>query len=369
MSSLSKIAIVTPHPIQYNAPLFKRLAGVSCIDLLVFYTWGKDGAGKKYDPDFNREISWDLPLLEGYDYRFCENTSKKPGSHYFNGIKTPNLIFQIEEWQPDIVWVWGWAFQSHLKVLRHFKGRSIVWFRGDSTLLDEPSGFSLKKLLRKVFLKWVYSHIDKAFYVGANNRDYFLKFGLKENQLVLAPHAIDNERFSGVQKPMTNSFKLLYVGKLEPRKNPFYLMKIMTQLNCAEVKLSIVGSGPLERDLKEKFSEHSNVEFLGFKNQIELPSIYSSADLLVLPSLSETWGLTINEALACGTPVAASVYCGGAIDMINSDNGFLFDPKKGPESFIEKLEQFRKQEKKQFIQKFKDQYSYDRIVKAVINNL
>jgi len=79
MSSLSKIAIVTSHPIQYNAPLFKRLAGVSCIDLLVFYTWGKDGAGKKYDPDFNREISWDLPLLEGYDYRFCENTSKKPG--------------------------------------------------------------------------------------------------------------------------------------------------------------------------------------------------------------------------------------------------------------------------------------------------
>ena len=123
MSSLSKIAIVTSHPIQYNAPLFKRLAGVSCIDLLVFYTWGKDGAGKKYDPDFNREISWDLPLLEGYDYRFCENTSKKPGSHYFNGIKTPNLIFQIEEWQPDIVWVWGWAFNSHLKVLRYFYGK------------------------------------------------------------------------------------------------------------------------------------------------------------------------------------------------------------------------------------------------------
>ncbi|MEY3948248.1 MAG: hypothetical protein RL512_1059, partial [Bacteroidota bacterium] len=106
-----------------------------------------------------------------------------------------------------------------------------------------------------------------------------------------------------------------------------------------------------------------------FKNQIELPSIYSSADLLILPSLSETWGLAINEALACGTPVAASIYCGGAIDMINADNGFLFDPKKGIESFIEKLEKFRSQEKKEFVLTFKNNFSYNKIIEAVKENL
>ena len=144
---MPKLAVISSHPIQYNAPLFQKLAKVTGLDLKVFYTWGKEGANSKYDPDFNQEISWDLPLLEGYDFCFCENVAKEPGSHHFNGIKTPKLISQIEEWQPDIIWVWGWAFQSHLEVLRHFKGKTKVWFRGDSTLLDEPSGFSLKKLL------------------------------------------------------------------------------------------------------------------------------------------------------------------------------------------------------------------------------
>lgn len=368
-SKLPKLAIISSHPIQYNAPLFQKLAKVPGIDLKVFYTWGKEGAKSKYDPDFNKEISWDLPLLEGYDFCFCENFAKEPGSHHFNGIKTPKLISQIEEWHPDIIWVWGWAFQSHLALLRHFKGKTKVWFRGDSTLIDEPSGFSLKKLLRKVFLKWVYSHIDKAFYVGTHNKDYFLKFGLKKNQLVRAPHAIDNERFSGSQRSTNESFRLLYVGKLEPRKNPFFLEKIMEQLDNVDFELSIVGSGPLEIELKEKFSDHLNVKFLGFKNQIELPSIYSNADLLILPSLSETWGLAINESLACGTPVAASIYCGGAIDMISEDNGFLFDPKKGVESFIEKLEKFRSQEKKEFVPTFKNNFSYDKIIEAVKENL
>jgi glycosyltransferase involved in cell wall biosynthesis len=367
---LKKIAIISSHPIQYNAPLFKRLAEDSEIELMVFYTWGKDGAKRKFDPDFDKQIEWDLPLLEGYPYCFCLNVARDPGSHHFNGIKTPILTSQIEEWQPDVIWVWGWAFHSHLAILRHFKGKTKIWFRGDSTLLDEPSSFTVKKIIRKFFLKWVYGHVDKAFYVGTNNKNYFLKFGLNEHQLVNAPHAIDNGRFTERDRPKNSRpFHLLYVGKLEPRKNPFFLKKIMDNLNTTDFHLSIVGSGPLEVELKELLSINPNVDFLGFRNQIELPSIYSSVDLLVLPSLSETWGLAINEALACGTPVAASIYCGGAIDMINTDNGFLFDPKQGVECFIEKLENFRCQVKKEFTASFKDNFCFERIIEAVKANL
>ena len=102
-----------------------------------------------------------------------------------------------------------------------------------------------------------------------------------------------------------------------------------------------------------------------------MPIVYRLADLFVLPSLGpgETWGLAINEALACGTPVAASIYWGGSIDLINFDNGFLFDPKKGPEIFIENLKRFRKQAKKDFISTFKNHFSYDRIIAAVKENL
>ena len=162
----------------------------------MFYTWGVDSIKEKYDPDFKQVIQWDIPLLEGYQYQFLENTSKDPGSHHIKGIINPDLNQEIEKWGADIVWVWGWAFDSHLKALRYFKGKKEVWFRGDSTLLDEPQGFSFKKILRRVFLTWVYRHVDKAFYVGTHNKAYYKKHGLKEKQLVYAPHSIDNNRFS-----------------------------------------------------------------------------------------------------------------------------------------------------------------------------
>ena len=145
-----KLAIITSHPIQYNAPLFALLSKEGGIDLKVFYTWGEDSVKEKYDLDFQKSIKWDIPLLEGYHYQFLNNTSKDAGSHHFKGIINPDLNSEIEKWGADIVWVWGWAFDSHLKALRYFKGRKEVWFRGDSTLLDEPKGFNLKKILKYI---------------------------------------------------------------------------------------------------------------------------------------------------------------------------------------------------------------------------
>jgi hypothetical protein len=77
--------------------------------------------------------------------------------------------------------------------MRYFKNRIPVWFRGDSHLLDEKPG--IKRLMRRAFLTWLYRHVDTAFYVGTLNKDYYLAHGLREKQLVFAPHAIENERF------------------------------------------------------------------------------------------------------------------------------------------------------------------------------
>jgi glycosyltransferase involved in cell wall biosynthesis len=334
---LKKLAIISSHPIQYNAPLFALLAKEDKIDLKVFYTWGMDSIKEKYDPDFKQVIQWDIPLLDGYNYQFLNNTSKDPGSHHFKGIINPELNKEIEKWGADIVWLWGWAFDSHLKALRYFKGKKEVWFRGDSTLLDEPKGFNLKKILRRVFITWVYRHIDKAFYVGTHNKAYFVKHGLKETQLVYAPHAIDNDRFDdpkGTYKMQAiqwrkelgiseNQKVILFAGKLETKKNPFFLINLAKKLPSKEFIFVFVGSGPLEAELKKQATE--NCIFLGFQNQKMMPSVYRLADVFVLPSVGpgETWGLAINEALACGVPVVASDKCGGSVDLINAETGFI----------------------------------------------
>jgi glycosyltransferase involved in cell wall biosynthesis len=320
-----KIALISSHPIQYNAPLFALLAKEPGIELKVFYTWGEAALGPKYDPDFGKVIDWDIPLLDGYNYIFLENTSKDPGSHHFKGIINPTLNNEIEAWCPNVIWVWGWAFDSHLKAMRHFKGKVPVWFRGDSTLLNEPKGISLRKVARRLFLTWVYNHIDKAFYVGTHNKTYFKIHGVNESQLVFAPHAIDNDRFADFTGTFTeeankwrkelgfsdSDIVIMYVGKFEPNKN---LKNLILEINNSIINLILVGNGPLESELRGIASR--NVMFLPFQNQSKLPVTYRIADAVILNSISETWGLVINEALACGVPVFASDKCGGAIDLL-----------------------------------------------------
>jgi glycosyltransferase involved in cell wall biosynthesis len=382
---VKRIAILSSHPIQYNAPLFALLAKEPEIELMVFFTWGEQSMGAKFDPDFGKTIEWDIPLLEGYAYTFIQNTSKDPGSHHFKGIINPTLNQEIERWGADIVWVWGWAFDSHLKAMRFFKGKIPVWFRGDSTLLDEPKGFSIKKLARRLFLKWVYRHVDKAFYVGTHNRAYYRKHGLKELQLVYAPHAIDNERFSDPTEEKSSMAAqwrlqlgckesdtvLLFAGKMEQKKNPNFLIELSKKIVQKNIKFLMVGNGLLENKLKEQSENDPRFVFLDFQNQSQMPILYRLANFFILPSIGpgETWGLGINEALASGTPVIASEMCGGCIDLIHENNGMIFNPKKDilqVKDFILKSEfNNRFLEKKLLL----TGHFYMEIIKAVKNEL
>lgn len=305
---------------------------------------------QKFDPGFGKDIQWDIPLLEGYDYEFVENIAKDPGSHHFKGINNPGLVDLIKEWNPAAILIYGWSFKSHLKLMRYCKGKIPVLFRGDSTLLQEKKG--LKALLRKIFLRWVYKHIDKALYVGAQNKAYYKNFGLREDQLIFAPHAIDNEAFytravaakDSVMKWRVSlgiendGIVFLYAGKLDRNKNTSSLLEAFTKVNNKNGYLVIVGNGPMEPFLKKQYATHPGIYFLPFQNQSKMPEVYALGDIFVLPSLSETWGLGINEAMACGKAVLVSDTCGAAIDLVeNGKNGFTFQPGKR-EDLTEKME-------------------------------
>ena len=133
-----RLAIITTHPIQYNAPLFKQMnEGGIGFEIRVFYTWSQS-KDSLFDREFGRPVDWDIPLLAGYDYTFVENVSGDPGSHHFNGIINPTLLEEIEAWNAAAVLVFGWSFASHLKAIKHFNKKIPVLFRGDSTLMDEP---------------------------------------------------------------------------------------------------------------------------------------------------------------------------------------------------------------------------------------
>ena len=334
-----KLSIITTHPIQYNAPWFRLLTKRNNIQLKVFYTWSQAERGLKYDPGFGKNIEWDIPLLEGYEYEFVQNTSKQPGTRAYKGIVNPELVNRVKAYSPDCILVNGWNFDSHLKCLRYFHKKIPVLFRGDSTLLDEQKG--IRKPARKIILKWVYKKIDFALYVGSQNKQYFLAHGLKESQLLFGPHAVDNNRFAKDSQDIKavaalreklnipgQDLVFLFAGKLEAKKNPVLLIEVFKKNNFLNTHLVIVGNGELEMELKQESRLIKNIHFLNFQNQQMMPVVYGMADVFVLPSKGpgETWGLAVNEAMACGRPVLVSDKCGCAIDLVNDgENGYIFN--------------------------------------------
>jgi glycosyltransferase involved in cell wall biosynthesis len=338
-----RLAIVSTHPIQYYAPVFRALAQSAQVLPRIFYTWSQTAQGPVFDPGFGTRFTWDVPLLEGYDHVFVPNVASRPGSDHFSGVQNPGLTEAISGWGADLVLIYGWNLQSHLRAMRYFKGRIPVLFRGDSTLLDARS--PLRSLLRRVYLRWVYSHVDVAIAVGQNNRDYYQWCGLSPARIAFAPHSVDTVRFRDADGEHAerarewrkelgisdDSVTFVFAAKLIAKKDPLLLLDAFMALSSS-AHLVYFGDGELEATLRERARAHANVHFLPFQNQRTMPAVYRLGDIYVLPSQGpgETWGLAMNEALASGRPVIASSRVGGARDLVREGRtGWVFEFKNG----------------------------------------
>jgi glycosyltransferase involved in cell wall biosynthesis len=324
---MKKLAIVTTHPVQYNVPWIVRLAERD-IQVKVFYTYEQAGNGPVYDSGFGKDIIWDIPLLDGYDYEFVPNKARKPGLVRFMGIVNPTLIRKIEDWDPDQLLVIGWNYHSHLQVMRHFHRLIPIYFRGDSVLLHEKTLW--RKMARRLFLTWVYRHIDYVFYVGSNNKSYFRRHGVRDHQLIFSPQAIDVDRFSEPDKMYRDqadqwkkrlgipagNLTVLFAGKMIKVKNPTFLIELAKATKHLPISFVMVGDGVLLDDVKHLAAGNPSIRFVDFQNQTVMPSVYRIGDVYIMPSFSETWGMGINEAMACGVPVMASDRVGCAVDLI-----------------------------------------------------
>jgi glycosyltransferase involved in cell wall biosynthesis len=330
---MKKLAVITTHPIQYNAPLFKLLTERNNIAVRVFYTWEKGAEG--FDVGFGKSFTWDIPLLDGYDHTFVSNNGTV-GKGFWD-VKNPGLIDCIGDWEPDAVLVYGWNFYSHLQAMRFFKGKLPVWFRGDSTLITERKWY--RSMMRGLSLRWVYSNIDLALYVGKENKRYFLEHGLKEHQLCFVPHAVDNHRFSELteaqveyKEELLRSLRLkddtkniVFAGKFQQQKNLELLIQAFIKLNAEDWNLVLVGNGELEEELRRLVNQHNKIHFLPFQNQSLIPAIYKLGPLFCMPSRNETWGLAVNEAMAAGRAILASDKVGCSPDLVKEgENGFVF---------------------------------------------
>lgn len=316
---------------------------MSGLNLRVLYLWDF-GVTNRTDRDFGRNVLWDIPLLDGYPNIFVANSSPVPGTHHFRGLVNPTVISQLREFAPTAILMFGYNYETHVKVLLSRKLRSIPKIlRGDSHLLGaerQNRRFRVKRWLRR----WLFSRFSAALAVGMANKQYLLDAGFSNKAIFHSPHCVDNDwfrsQFSTAEilarrwrnEHGLNEQSLLFqfVGKLEENKHPLDLLYAFEKLQSipnTDLHLRFVGSGDQEKMLRECVISKRipNVYFEDFCNQSRMPAEYMKADIIVLPSLNETWGLVINEAMNFSKPVIVSDRVGCARDLVGPGwNGWVF---------------------------------------------
>lgn len=327
-----RLGVLVSHPIQYYSPWFRDLA--SRLDLTVYYAHRQDSRGQS-KAGFGIEFDWDVPLLDGYSSQWLRNVSRQPGLGSFFGCDTPEIGEIINRERFSAFLIIGWNKKSYWQAIRAcWKHKTPVFMRGDSQLPQTTS--RVKRLIKELPYRWFLPKIDRHFYVGERNREYLTYYGVTESRLAESRHFVDNAYFaSNAERAYLagnceelreqlgigrTSLVALFVGKFIPKKRPLdFVRAIHNASKSVDVHGIVVGSGPMEDECRLLAADSDRLHFLGFKNQSQLPLIYRTADLLVLPSDgTETWGLVANEALATGTPCLLSDGCGCSADFASS---------------------------------------------------
>ncbi len=329
----NELIVFDSHPVQYRVPVWRKIASQNPESIHVVY--GSDCSVRGHaDTEFGVTISWDEPMLEGYDHTIlnCENGVPLSGWRSLTGKGVREILDNLK---PKVILLTGLNYLYDLTIYVEARRRGIpLWLRCETQ--DEAIHRSKGKgIIRSILYRIIYQGFDRVFYIGQLNRKHYLRHGVPESKLKPA-HYGTVDRFVDLKEAekkeqrklerrklgiSDTDFVVGFSGKLIPKKNPEILFKMLDTLPeklRAQTCLYFLGSGELEQSLREeadkalqKFGVRSF--FAGFVNQSQLPAHYLIMDVMVLPSrrMGETWGLVANEAMqaGCGVIVSDAVGC------------------------------------------------------------
>jgi len=343
-----RLAYLVSHPIQYQAPLLRRIAQEPDIELTVFF--GSDFSLRSYqDEGFGVDVKWDIPLLDGYRYKFLpairDNGTQTVTTPLNYGIFS-ELRGHNGEPGFDLLWTHGYNMINALHGMLAAKALGVpVLVRADMWLRDR-SRSGPKLLLKMLFFQVLKNMVAGVLPVGTLNAEYWQHYLGDEVPLFLMPYAVDNNYFqrrsleaAATREELRNELRLdagrpviLFASKLQHRKYCSDLLDAYERLLNDETGqprpyLLIVGDGEERAALEEqaRASNLADIRFCGFRNQSELPRFFDLSSVFVLPARHEPWGLVVNEAMNAARPVVLSDDIGCQPDLITDGvEGFVF---------------------------------------------
>ncbi|MFC1490908.1 glycosyltransferase family 4 protein [Candidatus Latescibacterota bacterium] len=380
----TRLAIFATHPIQYQAPIWRQLANTPDLEVVVYY-FNDSFLNGVIDPGFGVSVTWDVPLLEGYNNEFLSRDADiaRPLS-----VKIPHIDTILKKGKFDWVMLEGYIYHFERQVIRAAKRIGIkVVMRGEFS--DLRARNPLKTFIRNRYLKWFYSHVESFCYIGENAKRHLLSRNINEKKLFFSPYNVDTDLLreqNNIFDRASTRLRLglsdkhvtfLFSGKLIPRKEPLLLLDAIEKLpDHTNVALIILGDGPLKKVVLERGSALLGERFLfqGFVNQSQLGQYFLAADVFVHPSNHETWGLVVNEAMQFGLPAIVSDMVGCHRDLVvEGVTGYVF-PSGDPDmlaSCMQKLFGNKKLSKKlgqnafEKISNYSTQYAAKGILNAI----
>lgn len=304
---MTRVAAVFSHPIQYFAPLFRLLAAEESFEFKVFFRDAGGAAGYR-DAGFGREVTWDIPLLEGYRWELHSPWGTRGKLNAFDA---------------DVVWVHGYSSLTSLRALWWGRKRRVI-LTGDSELLHKRG--LAKRLAKRLLLPPLFRRVDVFLDYGERNREYYRHYGVPDAKMVHGGYPLDIARFQGARDAMTDeeraglktglglqpgAFTVVWAGKFIPAKRPLDLIRAIALLKGRGLKVQalFIGAGSLQEEMERVSAAKGlgeEVRFAGFVNQAEMPRVLSLGDALVMSSEKEPYGLMIPEAMAVGNAIVAS---------------------------------------------------------------
>ena len=325
-----KAMLITNIISPYRIPLFNYISLRKDIKFkVVALAELEDNRNWEVKKDY---IRFDYEVLPGW-HSFIWGKKREVAIHINKGITK-----MLRRYNPDVVITSGYdslAYWQAFLYCKLYRKKFILW--NGTTLLSAGSTKGIRGLLKRIIVRGA----DRYIAYGTKAKEYLEYFGSKAESIYISTNTVDVGYFRSRVEEYRNkdSFKkdrkqypkylLLNVGQLIKRKGLLQVLKALECLKDSEIGLLIVGSGPEESSLEGfcKEKKLNNVFFEGFRQQDELTKYYTLADIFILPSFEEVWGLVVNEALASGLYVLSSKYAGASYDLIKEGwNGEIFNP-------------------------------------------
>jgi glycosyltransferase involved in cell wall biosynthesis len=332
-----KVALLTEIISPYRIPVFNALARQKGIELQVIFLSETDPTQRRWLV-YKDEIEFSYEVLPAWRRR-------RGGSHI---LLNRGLWPALQRFRPDAILCGGYNYPAFWEALAWAKlhsARFVAWI--ESTSRDQRNPSVVAEFIKRRFV----GSCDSFAVPGKSAFEYVRSMGVPAERIHTAPNAVDNLRFAGLARSAREREAqcraelglppryFVYAGRVTREKGVFQLLEAYTRLQPelrSQVGLVLVGEETAKDELMMKNAAKiypGAVVFPGFAQRDQLAAFYALAEALVFPTLSDTWGLVVNEAMACGLPIIASDVAGCAADLVREgENGYVI-----PAANVDKL--------------------------------